>query len=136
MEAADSWRIATRKRYDEEDVWEACFDDKHGEVDIMIRQRGLDLNWADPDAVMTAAYISAQQGHVQCLSLLGLHKADLSKRNKIGWAPIHTACHFGRLVCIEVLCDNGVDANVRIANEYGYTPAIMSSVNGHVNVLL
>ena len=58
------------QRYDEGDVYNACFDGNSGEVDVMIRQRGLDLNWADPDDGFTAAYISAQKGHAQCLSLL------------------------------------------------------------------
>ena len=123
------------QRITEVDVWNACLQGKHGELDNMVQQIGLDLNWAEPDGGTTAAYISAQEGHVQCLSLLGLHKADLSKATKIGWAPIHIACQNGRLDCIEVLCDHGIDANVRTADEYGNTPAIISSQNGHVKCL-
>ena len=123
------------QRYDEVDVWNACFQDHHGEVEKMLRQLGLDLNDADPDDGITAAFVSAAKGHAQCLRLLALNNADLTKRDKQGGAPIHVACQNGRLDCIDILFDNGIDANVRTADEYGNTPAIISSMNGHVKAL-
>ena len=123
------------QRYTEVDVYSACFHGHHGEVEKMLRQLELDLNWASPASGVTAAFISAQNGHGQCLSLLALHKADLTKVSKQGWAPIHMACQNGRLNCIDILFDHGIDANVRTADEYGDTPAILSSSNGHVKAL-
>ena len=46
------------QRYDEEDIWHACFHDLHGELENMLLQRELDVNWADEDG-MNAAYIAA-----------------------------------------------------------------------------
>ena len=45
------------------------------------------------------------------------------------------ACQEGRLNCIDILFDNGIDANVRTENEHGYNPAIISCMNRHVKAL-
>jgi ankyrin repeat protein len=106
----------------------------------MCQQRGLDVNWANPDNGATAAYIVAQQGHARCLSILAQHGADLSKAIKDGWAPngwapIHIACQYGRYACLEVLLDNNGDANLRVADEIGETPTCLASFCGHVKLL-
>jgi ankyrin repeat protein len=101
----------------------------------MCQQRGLDVNWVQPDNGATAAYVSAMQGHAQCLSVLAQHGADLSKAAKDGTAPIHLACQNGRYASLEVLLDNHVDSNLRVANEIGDTPAIIATQIGHVKLL-
>ena len=125
------------KRYDEIDVYNACVKDNHEELEKMIKQLPrLDVNWATPDTGGTAAKVAAQKGHDRCLSLLSkVRGVDLSKANKAGWAPIHAACQNGRHVCIDIILDNGVDANLRTTDEIGYTPAIICCMNGHVKSL-
>ena len=121
------------QRYQEGHVYNACYYGQHEELQKILLQSGLDVNDTDPDTGMTAAYIAAQQGHAQCLSVLAKHNADLSKASKEGWAPIHVACARGRHACLEVLLlDNAVDANLRTADEYGDTPLIKASLNGQV----
>ena len=48
-----------QQRYTEVDVWNACLQNNHVELDQMIQQRGLDLNDADLDTGATAAFVSA-----------------------------------------------------------------------------
>ena len=93
------------------------------------------LNFAESKYGQTAAYIAAAQGNGKCLLLLAQHSADLSKRDKDVWAPIHAACQIGRYFCVEVLLDNRVDANLAMADEYGETPGIISCKKGHVKIL-
>ena len=100
----------------------------------MLKQRGLDVNWGEPEIGITAAHISAQGGHDKCLALLSQYAgADLSKMNKRGYASIHLACSFGRHACIDVLLSCGVSANLPTAKET--TPAMICCMNGHVKCL-
>jgi ankyrin repeat protein len=80
----------------------------------MLRQPGLDVDWAQPDTGSTASYITTQEGNDKCLSHLVSHGADTSKADKKGWAPIHIACQNGRYACLEVLADAGADLNLRL----------------------
>ena len=60
----------------------------------------------------------------------------MSKADKNGWAPIHMASHHGRYACIEILlANNRDDANLRVADDLGNTPAMLCSGNGHVKCL-
>ena len=123
------------QRYTEVDLWNACFDDHSAEVQNMLKQQGLDINWVDPEQGATAAYVSADKGYDKCLSLLAQNRADLSKPRKDGTAPIHIACQYARHACLLVLLDNGVDANLPTANEFGDTPVTIACQFGHVKIL-
>jgi hypothetical protein len=120
-------------RYNEIHIFNACFQGHHEELQRIMRQSKLNVNWAEPDTGATAAYAAAQTGHARCLSLLIQHNADLSKANKQGAAPIHKACEYGRDACLEVLLDNGVDADQPTAD--GSTPLIIACANGHVKCM-
>jgi ankyrin repeat protein len=83
----------------------------------------------------TAAYVAAQEGHVNCLKLLTQRGADLNKQadNGNGYAPIHIACQLGRLDCIAWLLGK-VDVN-SATFKGGATPAMIACMNGHLQVL-
>ena len=125
------------QRYCEGDVLNACLDGHHEELQKMLRQRGLDVNWAHPEDGSTAASAAAHFGHDKCLTLLSQQRgADMSKAKKDGCAPIHTACQHGRYACIEILlANNRGDANLHVASEIGSTPAMICTFNGHVKCL-
>ena len=123
-----------QQRYDEGQVYNACFDGHHEELQKMLKQRGIDVNWGEPETGATAAHAAAEGGHDKCLALLSQYAgADLSKMNKRGYASIHLACSFGRHACIEVLLSCGVSANLPNAKEI--TPAMFCCMNGHVKCL-
>jgi hypothetical protein len=115
-------------------LWMVCLH-HHEELHTMLQQHGLDLNFAEPQTGATSAYVSAQEGNDRCLSLLAKHGADLSNAENEGYAPIHTACRYGRYACVEVLLDCRVDSDLRTSDKNGYTPAIIASMAGHVKIL-
>ena len=124
------------KRYTEAGLYSACLGNRHEEVGKMLQQRGLDVNWAQPDGGATAAYVAAKLGHYKCLSLLRQHSADLSKPTKDGCAPIHIACWFGRSTCLAtLLLDQGVDIDHHTANKFQETPAMLCCSGGMVKCL-
>jgi hypothetical protein len=122
-------------RYSGAHLWNACLEDRYEELQTMLQQHGLDLNSADPKDGATCAYVLAEQGNDKCLSLLAKHGADLSMATFEGGAPIYVACQRGRYACVEVLLDNGVNADLRTSDERGDTPAMVASVAGHVKIL-
>ena len=71
-------------------VFNACFEGLHEELQKVLRQPGLNINWVDPDNRASAVHVAAQEGHDKCLSAIIRHGgADLSKGDKFGWAPFH-----------------------------------------------
>jgi hypothetical protein len=120
------------------DVWNACLNGNRAQVQTMLLQRGLDVDWVDPDDGVgsTAVCVAAQEGHDQCLSLMIQNGADLLKATKDTWALIHMACQEGRYACVELLLDSGVDAGLRTPNEAGDTPTYIDGQNGHVKILV
>ena len=125
---------STVERYTEADYFNACGAGRHEELQKVLEQRDIDVNWAHPDNGQTAMYDAAMNGHDKCLAAIIRHGgADLSKMDKDGLAPIHVACLNGRIACLSLLLDNGIEANVRARDEL--TPALICSGAGHVKCL-
>ena len=128
--------LSSLRRYTDVDMYNACGRGQYEELQKVLRQTGLDSNWADPDFGETAVNAAAKQGHDKCLSaVIQYGGADLSKVDKNGFAPIHAACLAGRIACLILLLDHGVEANVPTANERGNTPAALCCMVGHVKCL-
>jgi ankyrin repeat protein len=122
------------KRYTEVHYYNASAQGQLEELEKVLEQGGIDINWAHPDNGETAVYAAAEYGHDKCLSAIIRHGgADLSKMDKDGRAPIHQACDKGRIACLLLLLDNGVNANL-IAGD-GSTPALLCCGTGHVKCL-
>ena len=73
-----------QRRFDEVDAFNACVEDHYEELQKMLQQSGLDIDWAEPVSGATATYAAAQQGRDKCLTLLISHGADMSKAGKRG----------------------------------------------------
>jgi ankyrin repeat protein len=117
------------------EIFNACCEDHRAELQKVLQQSGLDVNWAIPAAGWTAAHVASKKGHGECLSIIIRYGADLSKLSKNGLAPIHEACKSGRIGCLSLLLDNGVGVNVRVADALGLTPVMICSMAGHVKCL-
>jgi hypothetical protein len=120
--------------YDVGDVYTACWLDHHGELKIMLQQRGLDIDWVEPTTDTTAAHIVSEKGFDKCLELLLSYGANVYKMDKLGFAPIHAACAHGRYACLGLLA-NSIMVNLRTAGEEGNTPAMLCCQNGQAKCL-
>jgi hypothetical protein len=129
--------LSSMERYNcHAQVYNACHNDRRQELGHLLQQSGLDVNWGEPEIGFTAVHAAAEEGHDQCLSMLIRYGgADLAKNHRRGRAPIHTACHKGRIACLLLLLDNGVDLNVLTDDEVPETPAHTCSLAGHVKCL-
>jgi ankyrin repeat protein len=124
------------QRYWEADIFKACFQDRHEELEKSLLQLDLDLDWTLHDFGITAAYVTASRGYRKCLSTLISHGADISRASKNGWAPIHVASLGGRYACLALLLAKRRDlVNLPVADEYQMTPAMICSQNDMVKCL-
>jgi ankyrin repeat protein len=124
-----------RRLSSEEHVYDACSHGHHKELQHILLQAGLEIDWAEPDNGFTAATIAAQGGHDECLAQLISKGANLLKASKRGAAPIHVACQYGRYTTVALLLDNGVDASLPVSSENGETPVMTCCGLGHVKIL-
>jgi ankyrin repeat protein len=124
------------KRYSGSDIYNACVRGKQEELQKMLKQSRLDVNWAEPQYGHTTVHVAAAYGHDKCLSMIIQYGgAHLSKTVKGGWAPIHAACNHGRIACLILLLDNGVDADLPTVDKVGATSTYLCCQMGHVKCL-
>ena len=72
---------STVERYTEADYFNACGAGRHEELQKVLEQRDIDVNWAHPEDGATAVFAAAMNGHDKCLSVIIRHGgADLSRR--------------------------------------------------------
>ena len=81
----------------------------------------------------THAYVSAQNGHAECLQLLADHKADPHQPDNDGLTPAFVSAYGGHTECLQLLADGKADLNKPANN--GCTPAFVSAMNGHTDCL-
>jgi hypothetical protein len=123
------------QRYTPVRLFNASLDNHYEELQKMLQQPALDVDWAAPDTGSTAAYAAVQKGNDKCLSMLISHGANMSKFNNEGWAAIHAACEHGRYACLEILANAGAELNLPTTDRQGDTPVILCCQYGHVNCL-
>lgn len=56
--------------------------------------------------------------------------AQVSKRNELGWTPLHYAAFAGNTAAIKVLLGNGADIHARATNRFRNTPLIVATLTG------
>ena len=120
----------------EVDCFNACVEDRPEELQKVLARGGIDINCAHPEDGQTVVHAAASHGHDKCLAMLIRHGgADLSKVANNGYAPTHIACARGRVACLRLLLDNGINANVRVSDDLGLTPVLLCCAMGHVKCL-
>ena len=78
---------------------------------------------------LTAIHAAADAGHVNIISLLVEHGADVNSRIS-GEIPLHRAAWRGRLAAGQYLLDHGADVNAR--DDQRFTPLIPAFHRGHL----
>ena len=82
----------------------------------------------------TPMRVAAFAGHVDIMSLLLEHGADLEGREKSGWALLHDLSASGKVEAGQTLLDHGADINAQ-AQHNNWTPLFLAAINGHVEFI-
>jgi hypothetical protein len=117
-------------------IFNNCVEGQLEKLQNVLKQHKLDVHWAHPQSGRTAAHAAAEHGRDECLSLLIRHGANLMKRNKRGFAPIHSACPSGSISCLVLLLDHSIDVDLlTTGNEIMVSPSMICTAAGHVKCL-
>ncbi|XP_029680078.1 ankyrin repeat and KH domain-containing protein 1-like [Formica exsecta] len=77
---------------------------------------------------------AASAGHVDIVSLLIAHGADVNAQSTTGNTPLMYGCAGGHEEVVRVLLEAG--ANVNDHNENGHTPLIIAAREGHIDLAM
>lgn len=80
---------------------------------------------------LTALMISAETGHVDCLSLLTKAGANMNARNSSGWTAPMCAAGNGHVECLALLIKAGADIEAK--DSYGRTASMWADGKGPVD---
>jgi hypothetical protein len=82
----------------------------------------------------TPAYVSAQEGHTECLQLLADRKADLNQPTNDGATPAFISAQEGHFEAICVLINAAADVKAPMAVASCHSPLTIAALQGHLPV--
>jgi ankyrin repeat protein len=107
----------------------------NGAVVLQLLEAGADALAEDDDG-KTAAYVAAENGHLETLSALLTHRPESisMQSSKLGQrSPLHVAAMRGHQNIVTELLTRGVDIELQASN--GSTALHLASWNGHLDVV-
>ena len=102
----------------------ACQENRPGMVKVLLEHSKVALEICRDDGV-SPLYVSAHEGHNECLELLIAAKANVNSTNMAGTAPLYIAAQKGNLEAAELLLAAGANANAK--NHAGATPLLAAT---------
>ena len=81
----------------------------------------------------SALHLASFNGHVEVVSYLLDHGANIDKNGSYGGTALLNACGMGHLEVVELLLSRKADPT--ICNDFGWTPLMVASSDGHVDVV-
>ncbi len=111
-----------------------CAAARRGKVEHvrMMLERGVDVEWAEPDGT-TALMCAAFSGSSEIVDLLLKKRADVQKANKDGETALHSATYADSPPVIDLLVAQKADIEKRNGN--GLTPLLVASQLGKSDAL-
>ena len=111
-----------------------CINDKPAIVQLLVRQKGTDVNVLDNDG-RAPIHLAAIHGHAGVVKLLLAHEGvEANLGNVQGRSPLHLAASKGHAEVVKLLlAHEGVKANLGTVE--GYTPLNVAAHNGHAGVV-
>lgn len=83
-------------------------------------------------AGLTLLHCAADMGHLEMVSYLVEHDAQIMPRDDDGMTPLHLACMGGHIDCVEYLIEEGSYWNTR--DDEGMSPFLMAAKEGNVEL--
>jgi ankyrin len=112
---------------------------KTGSVDAVktLLESGAAVDAKEPNQNQTAIMWAAAERHPSVVATLIQAHANLLAHTKQGFTPLHFAARLGDLESIKLLLAAGMDVNTLTeASTPGYTPLLVATVRGQVDVAL
>ena len=108
--------------------------DNSGEILRCLIENGADVNGVNK-VKHTPLMIAAIRGHINALTLLIKHGADVDLQDSDGYKALHFAV-YGSDISSEILsCLIGIGADVNARTNNGVTPLMIAAEEGHINAV-
>ena len=108
--------------------------DNSGEILRCLIANGADVNGVNK-VKHTPLMIAAIRGHINALTLLIKHGADVDLQDSDGYKALHFAV-YGSDISSEIFsCLIGIGADVNARTKNGVTPLMIAAEEGHINVV-
>jgi len=120
----------------EEELYQACEDGKVEEVQKLLQNEQININWQNQnDYLRTPFYIACFQGRTEIVKLLlSDNRVDINKEDIYGWTPFYKACYNRHIEIVKILLnDDRVDINK--ANKDRLSPFSIACYHGEIEVL-
>ena len=96
--------------------------------------KGADVNQIPHEGAGGSALSWASSvGHIEAMTILLKHGADVNKRDVNDWSPIHSAAADGQLDAMKILLENGAHADQ--VNRTGYRPIHLATETGQTEAI-
>lgn len=103
-------------------------------IELLLKRKGIDINYCEPDTHETALYIAAKLNLISSVKCLLTSKANPEiGEGTFGWTPIFVAAAEGFVEVVKLLIANG--ANYYIFDQSGWTPREHAALRGHVDIV-
>lgn len=111
---------------------------KTGSVDAvkLLVEYGAAVNAKEPAQNQTALMWAAAERHTDVVKALIDAHADPKAASKQGFTAIHFAARLGDLDTLKLLLAAGVDVNILTSGAAGYTPLLVATMRGQVDLAL
>mmetsp|Transcript_22576 Transcript_22576/g.51034 ORF Transcript_22576/g.51034 Transcript_22576/m.51034 type:complete len:133 (-) Transcript_22576:264-662(-) len=116
-----------------QDVYNAVKSSNVSEVTKLLSAGGSPEKYEDPFTADVCLHVAANKGHVQIVSLLLDHKADVNRQNKLGSTALHCAAGYGLVEVVQRLLEAGAVKTVRDLE--GKTPCDLAKAYGKTEVV-
>ena len=108
--------------------------DNSGEILRCLIENGADVNGVNK-VKHTPLMKAAKRGHINALTLLIKHGADVDLQDSDGYKALHLAV-YGSDISSEILsCLIGIGADVNARANNGVTPLMIAAEKGHINAV-
>jgi len=118
-------------------LWNGCKDGKVEEVQKLLQNSQINLNWQNQNKYLTPFYIACEKGHLEIVKLLlNDSRVDITKADDHDYTPFYIACQEGHTNIVELLLnDKRVDINKVSRESDGLTPFSVACYEGHIEIV-
>ena len=120
----------------EEKLWEACSNGKVEEVQNLLQNSQININWQNQNFnLSTPFHIACSNGWTEIVRLLlNDNRVDINKAASFGWTPFFIACGNRNIEIVKLLLnDKRVDVNK--TDKYNYTPLLIACYDGYTEIV-
>jgi len=131
----------------EKQLYEACKHGKVEEVQKLLQNSQININWQHNDFGKTPLYIACcgwtpfysdacANGYTEIVKLLlNDNRVDINKANNDGKTPFHGACYYGKTEVVKYLLESGREIDIKKKDKDGKSALDYARQERHIDIV-